>query len=176
MSLIRTRDDWASQLAEVSARPYKNESNLRHGLYSVLHPYAIQEVGLQDDDIRHEGMSSSGRFDSIFGSTLIEYKTPGELETKAKRRHHSAQALRYVEDAQIGATIVILTDGRMWAILRDSEFHPDQLELPLGFVDEVPVPPEERFQWRENSIATAARVLDLIDTHQFLTPSRQRPL
>lgn len=109
----------------------------------------------------------------MFGTTLIEYKSPGELETKSKRRQHAAQALRYLRDEHIGANVVILTDGFTWGILRDSESEPVEEQMVLDFGLLLDVPDEERFQWRENSVATAGRVLDLFDTIKYdsVTPT-----
>lgn len=167
MALVSTKYQWATQLASVAQKNHKNEASLRHALYTVLHPYVIEHVGLDEAAIRHEGTSKSGRFDSLFGGTLIEYKSPGELETKSKRRHHAGQALRYLRDERIGAAVVLLTDGLVWGILRDVELDDDEAQPTLDFVQPLQVPDDERFQWRDNSVATAMRVLDLLDTLRF---------
>lgn len=147
--------------------PYANESELRHGISEVLVPYCETVVGLEPSQIRHERTTQSGRFDTMLGTTLIEWKNPGELETKTKRRKHAEQALRYLEDKQIGAVVVILTDGREWGILRDPQAVEEgqtALELDLEI---FPASADEQFQWRRNSTETAGRVLDLLDTITF---------
>lgn len=168
MTLLTSSDDWALRLKEAAGRPHPNESDLRHALYLVFHDYCLSEVGLNEVDIRHEGTSSSGRFDSMFGTALIEYKSPGELDTKTKRRIHAEQALRYLKDQKLGATVVILTDGRTWGILRDPEAESDHVEqMSLAFEQEIQVPAEEQFQWRPNEQESAKRVLELLDTIRF---------
>src|SRR5699024_11889143 len=102
-----------------AGRDYANEAELRHGISEVLVPYCATVVGLEPSQIRHERTTQSGRFDTMLGTTLIEWKNPGELETKTKRRKHAEQALRYLEDKQIVAVVVILTDDRELWILRD---------------------------------------------------------
>lgn len=164
MPLIRSRDDWQRRLVEAASRPHANESDLRHAVFLVLHEYAIHVVGIEEGSIRHEGTSTGGRFDSIYGNTLIEYKTPGELSTLSKKRKHAGQALRYLRDEQIGAEVVILTDGLEWGILRDKS---DDAEQQVLFGGDEDLQPEEHFQWRSNSTAAAARVLDLLDTHRY---------
>ncbi len=166
MRLSSTRQQWASDLAKAAGAPYPNESSLRHALYNVLGPYCVEVVGLSGGQLLHEGTSGSGRFDTMLGSTLIEFKSPGELDTRTKRRQHAGQALRYLRDNAIGAAVVILTDGRTWGILRD----PLSSEEPqLTLDDELfgPLHDDEYFQWRPNSEATAGRVLDLLDTLVF---------
>ncbi len=166
MPLFDTPDAWARRLAETAQRPHANESELRHALYTVLYPYCTDVVGLHPGQIRHERSGGRGRFDSLLGSTLIEYKSPGELDTRTKRRTHAGQALRYLADEHLGAHIVILTDGRTWGILRDpSTTSDDQDVLDASLFP--PVTDEEHFQWRDNSEATGRRILDLIDTLRF---------
>ncbi len=163
VQLTYTREQWAKRLYAAAARPYSNEAELRYGLYTVLHPYCVEVVGLDEAQLRHEGTSSSGRFDTLLGTTLIEYKAPRELETNSRRRHHAEQALRYLADEHIGASVVLITDGYWWGILRDvpdAPFTEESLAEPAG-------PAEDRFQWRRNSEASAARVLDLLDTITF---------
>lgn len=157
-------DYWAGRLFDAAAASYANESALRHGLYTALHPFLVDHLGLDPADIQHEGSSTSGRFDSLFGRVLVEYKSPGELESDGKRKTHARQAINYLLDEKIGADIVLLTDGRTWGILRDNP-HADIGEqgwLELGLP--VPSEPAERFQWRENSTGTARRVLELLSS------------
>lgn len=172
MKLTNTREEWAAELARVSGAQYPNEAGLRHDLYNVLAPYCRQIVGLNDAQLLHEGTSASGRYDTLLGTTLIEFKSPGELDTLTKRRQHAGQALRYLRDEAIGATVVLLTDGRTWGILRELGA---SNELQLTLDDDLFAPPndEDYFQWRANSDATAGRILDLLDTLVFepVTPS-----
>lgn len=171
MPLIESRDEWQRNLFDAAGRAHANESDLRHAIFAVLHAYAVEVVGMDEASIRHEGTSASGRFDSLYGNTLIEYKAPGELETRTKQRKHAAQALRYLADEQIGATVVILTDGRMWGVLRDQNLEADQ--PTLDFPGALDLQPDEHFQWRPNSTSTAGRVLDLFDTYHYdsVTPT-----
>ncbi|WP_157485730.1 MULTISPECIES: N-6 DNA methylase [unclassified Frigoribacterium] len=170
MRLIETQDEWAGRLARAAGAEHANEAELRHRLYAVLAPYCLEVVGLAESQLRHEGTSSSGRFDMLLGSTLIEFKSPGELNTLTKRRQHASQALRYLEDEAIGASVVLLTDGRTWGILRDPSTNGG---IPTLDVDLFPATDDELFQWRPNSDATARRVLDLLDTVVFtqVTPA-----
>ncbi len=165
MPLLRTREEWQRRLADAARRAHLNESELRHAVFLILHDYATDVVGMDEAAIRHEGTSTSGRFDSRYGNTLIEYKSPGELSTRTKQRRHSAQALRYLHDERIGADVVILTDGYTWGILRDRDDKPEGQLALFGSGEDLQ--PDEHFQWRENSTATAGRVLDLLDTHRY---------
>lgn len=171
MQLSATRDQWARQLFEAAGAAHGNESELRHTVYNILAPYCTTVVGLDQNQLRHEGTSQSGRFDTLLGSTLIEWKTPGELSTRTKRLKHADQALRYLRDERIGAVVVVITDGRTWGILRD----PEALDGATTTLDTEMFPPtlDEYFQWRPNSTETASRVLDLLDTIVFepVTPN-----
>jgi hypothetical protein len=166
MRLTNTRQEWEASLSRAAGEQYPNEAGLRHALYNVMAAYCTEVVGLSNAQLLHEGTSSSGRYDTLLGSTLIEFKSPGELNTLTKRRVHAGQALRYLRDEAIGATVVILTDGRTWGILRDplaSEEH------QLTIDDQLfgPSSDDEYFQWRPNNDATAGRILDLLDTLVF---------
>jgi len=55
----------------------------------------------------------------MFGRALVEYKRPHLLETDTERRRAARQAIDYLNDAGIGAEVVIVADGRTWGILRD---------------------------------------------------------
>lgn len=169
MSIAGTHDDWAARLAASVGRSHANEAELRHAAYVVLEPYALSVVGLQRHQLRHEGTSASGRFDTLLGTTLIEWKAPGELSTKSRRRLHAEQALRYLRDEEIGATVVLLADGTYWGILRDAEAHQDAANP----AQEADLPSDEQFQWRLNSDESARRILDLIDTVRYerVTPN-----
>lgn len=154
---------WAAALSEAADRQRTGEADLRHDIFLVLGPYLRDEVGLPPQALQHEHTSLAGRYDSLFGRALIEYKRPGLLDTEMERRRAATQALEYLDDAQIGADVVIITDGRTWAILRDPAEGPvlgDQLALELGL--EVQLLPIDRFQWRSNSPDTALRVLSLL--------------
>ncbi|GAA1061009.1 N-6 DNA methylase [Agromyces bracchium] len=165
MQLTYTREDWARRVADAAGAQHANEAELRHRLYAVLAPYCMEVVGLDQSALRHEGTSASGRFDMLLGSTLIEFKSPGELDTLSKRRQHAKQALRYLRDENIGANVVLVTDGRMWGILRDPSYSTD-VGLTLDS-DLFPATDDELFQWRPNSQGTSERVLDLLDTITF---------
>lgn len=164
MQFSTTRSEWARQLAEASGSSHSNEAELRHTVYTVLSPYCLSVVGLERSQLRHEGTSKSGRFDTMLGSTLIEWKNPGELGTKTKRQQHAEQAVRYLRDEDIGAVVVIVTDGRVWGILRDPEAIESRKHGPEN---SEPDQIGELFQWRDNSTETAGRILDLLDTITF---------
>lgn len=156
---------WAQRLYAAAAEHYENEAGLRHGLYTVLGPYLTVAVGVPQSDIRHELTSTGGRYDSLFGRALFEYKTPGLLDSPAERRKAAEQSLRYLADAGVGAVVVVITDGATWAILRDTSGGPEEGEQ--GWLDlalPVPATPEQRFQWRPNDPSSARRVLDLLQT------------
>ena len=155
-------EEWAAQLAEVSGRRYANESELRHNLAIVLQPFCVEVLEMRSTDIRHEGVGQSGRFDSLFGRVVIEYKTPGRLDSEANRRADAEQTVAYLRDQEVGADVAMITDGRTWAILRDTNAEPEPGEQTwLVFDDVVPQTPLEQFSWRANSPDTARRVLEL---------------
>ena len=154
---------WAEALYEATRHQRHQEAELRHDLYLVLAPYLRDEVGLPDSAIQHERTTLAGRYDSLFGRALIEYKRPGLLATATERRKAAKQALDYLSDAEVGAEVVLITDGATWAILRDptgAETTGVQLALDLGL--DTQVPPIDRFQWRPSSPETAERILGLL--------------
>lgn len=161
---------WAARLAEEADRSVNVtgrtlEADLRADLFLVLFPYAHDIVGIPQGDIRQEGTGLSGRFDSLFGRCVIEYKKPGRLDSRAERDDAAEQGIRYLEDASIGADVVIITDGITWGILRDLSAGPEAGEqgwLDLG--DARLSTPHERFAWRPTSPDTAERVLTLMAT------------
>lgn len=143
-----------------------NEADLRHRLFLVLGPFALDDLGLPDSDVRQEGPGSAGRFDSIFGRAILEYKSPGSLESEAAKEHAAEQALGYLDAPELGAQIVILTDGETWGILRDPEAGAEpgeQTWLDLG-LDASTLPAAQRFAWRSNSVEACRRILSLITT------------
>lgn len=129
------------------------EADLRHRLFLVLGRFALDTLGLSQEDVKQEGTSVSGRYDSLFGRAVIEYKQPRLLDSHAERHRAAAQALRYLESDTLGAHVVIITDGQTWGVLRDPDAGPEpgeQAWLDLG-LDDALLPPERRFVWRENS-------------------------
>ncbi len=157
---------FAEQLSEKalwSARNRNIEADLRSDLAQVLVPFVLHEVGLPPEAIRQEGTGRAGRFDSMFGEAILEYKRPQLLRARRERESAAVQALEYLDDPTLGARVVIITDGEIWGILRDIEAQADvgeQIALDLG--EETLVPPVARFAWRETSIETSQAVLDLL--------------
>jgi hypothetical protein len=156
----------AEQLTEKalwSARNRTIEADLRSDLAQVLMPYVLQVVGLSPEQVRQEGTGRAGRFDSMFGEAIIEYKSPQLLRSQREKEIAAGQALSYLEDETLGARVVIITDGETWGILRDIEAQPElgeQITLDLG--TEELVPPVARFAWRSASAETSQAVLDLL--------------
>ena len=173
-----------------SARHRTLEADLRSDLAQVLVPFLRDEVGLPQESIRQEGSGLVGRFDSMFGSAIIEYKAPGRLRVARERQAAAEQALGYLNDETLGARVVIVTDGELWGILRDIDAEPEvgeQLLLDLGDAVGRLIPAVARFAWRPTSPATATAVLDLIASQRatpvssraliaFLGPARQETL
>jgi hypothetical protein len=153
---------WAEAVVEAAARGRTNESDLRHDLFLVLGPFLIGEVGMSPTSIQHEHTSVGGRYDSLFGTALIEYKRPGLLAIESERRRAARQAIDYLNDSGLGVNVAIVTDGETWAVHRDvDDGEPaTQLALDLGFT--VPADPVDLFQWRPNSVETAERILSLL--------------
>ena len=178
------------QAAAWSSEHRALEADLRSDLAQVLVPFATTEVGLPLGAIRQEGSGRSGRFDSMIGSAIIEYKAPRLLRLHPQRAQAATQALEYLADERLGARAVIVTDGETWGILRDIGASPDigdQATLDLGAQAEGLIPPIARFAWRANSVSTARAVLDLIASQRstpvtshavisFLGPSREECL
>ena len=137
----------------------------------MLEPYAIEFLGLPEAAIKQEGTGRAGRFDSMFGSSIIEFKRPGLLRSRAERSKAATQALAYLEDRALGARVVVVTDGETWGILRDMQSAPEVGEQMLLVLDGAPVmvPDIARFAWRETSLETCQAVLDLIGS-QRATP------
>ncbi len=162
--------EWAARLADAADRSVNVtrrtlEADLRADLFLDLFPYAHDVVGIPREDIRQEGTGLSGRFDSLFGRCVIEYKKPGRLDSLAERDAAAEQGIRYLEDPSIGADVVIVTDGSTWGLLRDLSAGPEAGEqgwLDLG--DNHLTAVSERFAWRPNSPETAERVLTLMAT------------
>lgn len=159
---------WAERLAQRAgwaATHRTGEAELRHDLFGILEPYAIDELEISRADVRQEGTATAGRFDSLFGRCVIEYKHPGLLSSPAERERAANQAIGYLEDLRIGAEVVIVTDGSTWGILRDETSAPEVGEqgwLDLGFP--VVSSAADRFAWRPTSPQTCERVLALMAT------------
>ena len=142
-----------------------NESDLRHHLWLTLQPWARHTLGLDQTALAQEGTGKAGRFDSRIGRAIIEYKTPGHFDKDSNRRKAAQQGIDYVNDATMGADVVVLTDGKIWATYRDSSAEPEpgeQIWLDLG--GPVSADPLDRFIWRENDPMSCERVLTLIST------------
>lgn len=139
------------------------EADLRSDLAQVLVPYAENEVMLPAESIRQEGSGLHGRFDSMFGSAIIEYKAPRRLRVPRERELAAEQALGYLQDPRLGARVVIVTDGELWGILRDVDDDGQTMQLLFDFGEaRTEIPAVARFAWRPNSASTATAVLDLI--------------
>src|SRR5437870_2698804 len=107
--------DWARALSSAADHGRDQEAELRHDLFLVFGPFLKEEVGLPDAAVQHERTSVAGRYDSMFGRALVEYKRPRLLATDTERRHAARQALEYLDDSQLGAEVVVITDGLTWA-------------------------------------------------------------
>jgi hypothetical protein len=103
---------WTAAQRSVAIRT--SEADLRSDLFLVLGPFALNDLGLSLEDVRQEGTGRSGRFDSMIGRAVIEYKRPRLLESHAEREHAASQALGYLDDETLGAQVVIVTDGDTW--------------------------------------------------------------
>jgi N-6 DNA Methylase len=165
-----------AQAAEWSVQHRTLEADLRSDLAQVLIPFATDEVGLPLSEVRQEGSGRGGRFDSMIGAAIIEYKAPRLLRLRPQREAAAAQALDYLDDQSLGARVVMVTDGEVWGILRDigvaSEIG-EQGTLDFGADAEALIPPIARFAWRDNDEASAQAVLDLIGS-QRATPVTSR--
>ncbi len=141
------------------------EADLRADLFSVLGPYATDIVQLRLEDVRQEGTGKAGRFDSLFGRVLFEYKRPHRLDSMKERFDAAQQGLGYLEDESVGAQVVIITDGSTWGFYRDTGVGPEVGEQGWLFDELKPAPdPYSQFSWHTNSEATARRVLTLLET------------
>jgi hypothetical protein len=152
--------------ADSSAAIRTTEADLRFDLYGVLKEYAVENLGLPLGDVRQEGTSLAGRFDSMFGRCVIEYKKPHLLDSMVERSKAATQAIGYLEDASIGASVVIVTDGVTWGLLRDMKAGPEEGEqgwFDLGEGSKV-ADNLDRFTWRQNGPDAAERVLTLMAT------------
>ena len=67
---------WAEALCNAASHGRSNEADLRHDLFLVLGPFPIEEVRLPTAAIQHERSSVAGRYDSLFGRALVEYRRP----------------------------------------------------------------------------------------------------
>jgi hypothetical protein len=171
-----------------SAQNRSIEADLRSDLAQVLVPFVLGEVGLPPEAIRQEGTGRAGRFDSMFGEAILEYKRPQLLRSRREREAAAVQALEYLDDATLGARVVLITDGEVWGILRDIEAQQGVGEqITLDFGEPALIPPIARFAWRDTSVETARAVLDLlaslkaapVDSRNliaFLGPSRAEVL
>ena len=152
----------ADALCAAASRGRSNEADLRHDLFLVLGRFLIDEVGMPPTAIQHERSSSAGRYDSLFGTALVEYKRPGLLATEAERRRAARQAVDYLNDTGLGVTIAIVTDGETWGVLRDTDEERPEVQLALDLGLALPSDPADLFQWRPTSTETAERILSLL--------------
>lgn len=143
-----------------------SEADLRSDLFLFLGPFAHDVLGLPAQSVRQEGTSRSGRFDSMFGRAVIEYKRPRLLDSSTEREHAATQSLGYLEDETLGAQVVIVTDGKTWGFLRDVDAGPEPGEQGWLFADgdALTSRPADRFSWQINTPNTALRVLTLLST------------
>lgn len=152
--------------ADESIRTRQLEADLRSDLFVVLGAFARDVLGLPSQDVRQEGTGRSGRFDTMLGRAVIEYKRPGLLDSTTERERAAAQGIGYLEDETLGAQVVILTDGKTWGFLRDADAGPEPGEQGWLFDegDSIAVRAADRFAWQANSPSTAVRVLTLLST------------
>ncbi|WP_419839685.1 N-6 DNA methylase [Candidatus Poriferisodalis sp.] len=155
-------------VACAAAKDGWNESDLRHRLWEFFGPWAREVLEMPDSALKQEGTGRAGRYDSRIGRAIIEYKTPGFLAegNAANRRDAAVQALDYIDDPQMGADVVVLTDGRVWAHYRDASSGVEineQGSLDLG-LDAGERPAVDRFLWRSNHPESLARILSLVAT------------
>jgi hypothetical protein len=165
---------WAEALCAAVQRGRANEADLRHDAFLVLGPFLLDEVGMSPTSIQHEHSSTSGRYDSLFGTALVEYKRPGLLSIESERRRAARQAVEYLNDAGLGVNVAIVTDGETWGVLRDAEPATDaalQLALDLGVTTHAD--PADLFQWRQTSLETAERILSLLASVRSVPVSSQ---
>lgn len=163
----RSPDDELA-IACASTKDGWNESDLRHRLWEFFGPWAREVLEIPDSALKQEGTGRAGRFDSRIGRAIIEYKTPGFLAegNAANRRDAAVQALDYIDDPQMGADVVVLTDGRVWAHYRDASSGVEineQGSLDLG-LEAGGRPAVDRFLWRSNHPESLARILSLVAT------------
>lgn len=162
---VHTEADELAEWARWSAANRTIEADLRSDLAQVLVPYALNVVGLAQQAIRQEGTGLAGRFDSMFGEAIVEYKAPQLLRSRREKEEAAAQALGYLDDPTLGARVVIVTDGETWGILRDIEAQPEIGEqTALDFGTPALIPPIARFAWRETTVETCQVVLDLLSS------------
>jgi len=166
---VAVPDDFITALHETSewsARTRHLEADLRSDLFTVLGGFARNVLALPPQDIRQEGTGRSGRFDTMLGRAVIEYKRPGLLDSAAERERAAAQGIGYLEDETLGAQVVILTDGKTWGFLRDADAGPEPGEQGWLFDEGDPAAARaaDRFAWQSNSPSTAVRVLTLLGT------------
>jgi hypothetical protein len=151
-------------VAADSVASRKTEADLRSDLLLPLVSFVTEFLQLSPRDVRQEGGGGAGRFDSMFGRAIIEYKRPRRLDSPAERRSAAEQALRYLNDPKLEAAIVVVTDGSTWGILRNQEAEPEPGEQAwLDFGPATPrLTPEQQFVWLPLSEATTKRVLTLL--------------
>lgn len=150
------------------------ESDLRSDLALILLPYALDEAGVASGEIRQEGTGRAGRFDSMFGTLLLEYKRPQLLRSPPERLRAATQAVEYLEDRALGARAVVVTDGETCGFLREITQEVEvgeQAALNLG--EPASLPADRRFAWRPFDEPTAAALLSLLSA-QRATPVNPR--
>jgi hypothetical protein len=166
-------DEWARRLAAASDRSASqraNETELREDLDPLIRDAARELYGLTDRQITAERRAgrrgSLRRYDKAYGGLVVEWEW---AMGAARRRHGADQALGYLAEMREGlglegAFTAVVADGRQWGFLA-SDLPAPQLSLL-----EPEVQPEERFQWRTNSVAACRRFLVLLGSN------RQRPV
>lgn len=149
------------------------EADLRSDLAEPLTTAALA-AGLPRTALRQEGVGLAGRFDSLFGDVLVEYKRPGLLASEAARSGAAQQALDYLEDETLGARAVMVTDGRTIGFLRETAGDVEvgeQATLPFTDLEHVELPAAARFTWRPFDEPAAQAALDLIGAQRLMAVS-----
>jgi hypothetical protein len=148
------------------------EEDLRQDLHASLQA-VCRSVGISNSQIRMEGTNTSGRFDSLYGHVLIEWKRPGRISSSRIERNQAAcQALSYVDDQRFRDCSVIVTDGLTWGFYRPSILLGNtQLMLDLDGVSSPTPVAEERFSWRKLSAESMLFVISIFESFRFIPPT-----
>jgi hypothetical protein len=99
----------------------RNEEDLKIRFEDELRS-VLKEWGIQWASYEHR-LKISGREDSLYGTVIIEYKTPGRLETRSEFSKAKEQIKGYIEqeagsESKYGKYFGVVTDGYKIAFVR----------------------------------------------------------
>lgn len=113
----------------------KNEEELKIRVETLLEPIR-QKLGIQWASYEHTHKISGIRKDALYGTVIIEYKTPGKLESKREFEKGKEQIKKYIAEEAVepryyGRYFGVLLDGKKISFIRFRKNDWEEQDEPL---------------------------------------------